>query len=394
MNQHLAIAIATAIACLTPSAAAQDECTNAIAVFDGTNGPYNIATATASPQPWHCGGLPNDLWFVYTATCCGNLTVDNCAPVFSMVTAIEVSDGTAGCGNLQMLSCLSSNCGWHTTVTVPVVPGQVLYIRIGCDQFSYASGIFDLHVACTPAAPVNDESTGAIAIAQGQNGPFRSFCASTSPQPWACANAGNDVWFAYQATATGPFTFRTCGSDFDTAMQVFDGSGGAGNLVSLGCNDNFCGYQSSVTAGLTNGATYYVRIGGIAGGQGHIQLEAWPGDGTRTIVAGTPACGTTTIALGGNPRRGFTVTVQLGNTVGPSLVGLGFGPFPNQTFCGCLVGHGWQVALFGSTLNFNIPNDASLIGVQVGAQGADFGGVGGCAQPNFTLTRTHQIVIG
>lgn len=94
---------------------------------------------------------------------------------------------------------------------------------------------------------------------------------------------------------------------------------------------------------------------------------------------------------------GDTIAV-LGNSrtpaVGPSLIGLGFGPYPAQTFCGCTIGHSWQAALFGTTVNFPIPNDAGLIGVQVGVQGADFGGTGGCATPNFTLTRTHQIVIG
>jgi hypothetical protein len=389
-----AVVVACFLSLLATSAHAQDECSSALPIVDGTNGPYNIATATASPQPWHCGGLPLDLWFVYTASCCGNLTVDNCAPVFSMMTAIELSDGTAGCGNLVMLDCQGSSCGYHATVTVPVVAGQVIYVRVGCDQYSYASGIFDLHVSCVAASPSNDECINATPIVQGQNGPYRSFCATTSALPWTCANVGADVWFSYQATASGPFTFRTCNSTFDTAMEVYDASAGCGNLVSLACNDNFCGYQSSATASLVQGQNYLVRVGGINGEQGLVRLEAWPGDGTRTIVAGTPGCGSTTIALGGNPYRGSSIFIQLGNTFGLSFIGLGFGPFPTQTVCGCQVGHGWHSVILGSTLNFNIPNVPYLIGVQVGAQGADLGGTGGCTSPNFTLTRTHQIVIG
>lgn len=395
--RHVAVfvALCATFPLLPSTAMAQDECASAVPIVDGINGPFNIAVATPSPGPMmNCGGMPNDLWFTYTATCCGNLTVDNCTPTFSMMNGLQIYDGAGGCGHLVSLGCTSMSCSYQSTLTVPVVQGQLLYVRVASDQYSYATGFFHLNVNCVPAAPGNDEVTGAIAISQGQNGPYRSFCATTSTPAWPCGNGADDVWFSFQAPSSGPFTFRTCTSDFDTTLQVFDGAGGPANLVSLGCNDNFCGYQSSVTATVTQGGTYYLRVGGANGSQGNIRLEAWPGDGTGTIVTGTPSCGATTINYGGLPRRGFTINIQVGNVIGPGVIGLGFGPFPTQTYCGCQFGHSWQALQLGTTLNFVIPNSAGLLGVMVGFQGADLGGTGGCVSPNFTLTRTHQIVIG
>lgn len=383
----------------TTLATAQDECSTAVTIIDGTNGPFDMLAATPSPQPHRCAnGNDLDLWFRYVVNCCGNFTVDNCTPAFSMDTSIEVYDGTAGCGNLRSLDCQGQSCSYQARVTVPVIPGQVLYIRVCTYATGYASNLFFLHAGCVPSTPFNDEATAALAIVQGQNGPYRSYCSTLSAQPWPCASVSGDVWFSYQATASGPFTFRTCGSTYDTAMQLFDGSAGPGNLVSMGCNDDFCGFQSSVTGTLSSGATYYLRVGGVsgsaAGSEGMISLEAWPGDGTRTVVVGAPGCGATTINVGGNPYHGSSLFVQLGNTTGPSFIGLGFGPYPSAQFCGCYVGHSWQVVSFGTTANIGLPNNPSLVGVQFGLQGADFGGTGGCTAPNFTLSSTRQVIIG
>src|SRR5690606_9575077 len=105
------------------------------------------------------------------------------------------------------------------------------------------------------------------------NGPFTNVGATTSAPAWPCATGGNDVWFSYVATATGSTIFRTCGAGYDTALQVFDGAGGCGALVSLGCNDDSCGLQSSLTIPTVMGTTYFVRVGGYNSATGTFPLE-------------------------------------------------------------------------------------------------------------------------
>tara|TARA_R110002096_G_scaffold100339_14_gene222447 strand:- start:3731 stop:5230 length:1500 start_codon:yes stop_codon:yes gene_type:complete len=109
-----------------------------------------------------------------------------------------------------------------------------------------------------------DECTDPKPVTVGSYGPYSTVGATSSlPAVWPCEpTAGNDVWFVAQANANGTATFDTCGSSFDTVLEVFDGTGGCGALVSLGCNDDSCGTRSLVTVNVTPGLLLYVRVGG------------------------------------------------------------------------------------------------------------------------------------
>jgi hypothetical protein len=134
----------------------------------------------------------------------------------------------------------------------------------------------------------NDDCGGAIAIANGLAGPYTNV-GSTTSFPWPCANGGNDVWFVYQSGAAGSLTIDLCGqATYDSALEIFDGAGGCGSLVSLGCNDDTCGLQSSVTAALPAPGLYYVRVGGFNGGTGSFSLNVnGPGGGSGVLASNT-----------------------------------------------------------------------------------------------------------
>jgi hypothetical protein len=118
----------------------------------------------------------------------------------------------------------------------------------------------------------NDECATAIALQNGQNGPYSSVGAFTSSPAWACASGANDVWFTYAATGTGTLTVSLCNqAGWDTALQVF--SGACTGLTSLGCNDDSCGTQSSLSVAVTAGQTYRIRVGGYAGATGSFNLS-------------------------------------------------------------------------------------------------------------------------
>jgi hypothetical protein len=57
-------------------------------------------------------------------------------------------------------------------------------------------------------------------------------------------------------------TIDLCGANYDSALQIFDGTAGCGSLVSVGCNDDSCGLQSSFTFTATACTPYYIRVGG------------------------------------------------------------------------------------------------------------------------------------
>ena len=113
----------------------------------------------------------------------------------------------------------------------------------------------------------NDECSSATALPVGSTA-FDTTAATTSSDPAGCSSAfGKDVWFSYTATSTSDVTFDTCGSSFDTVLEVYVGS--CGSLGYVTCNDNGCSLQSSITlTGFTPGLTVYLRVGGYNGADG------------------------------------------------------------------------------------------------------------------------------
>jgi hypothetical protein len=73
----------------------------------------------------------------------------------------------------------------------------------------------------------------------------------------------NDLWYCWTATASGPTVLATCTlSSIDTKIAVYAGCTPcpeAGGI--LGCNDDACGFESSVTFSAVAGQQYLLRIG-------------------------------------------------------------------------------------------------------------------------------------
>jgi hypothetical protein len=152
-----------------------------------------------------------------------------------------------------------------------------------------SSLLFSLTVAAFASQTLaqNDDCSNALPVVQGLNGPYSNFGALPSLPAWACTTTTtNDVWFAYVAPAAGALTVDTCsGASFDTLLEVFSGS--CGSLTSLGCNDDSCGLQSSVTVNVNASATYYIRVAGYSGAMGTFTLGVNGPLGTGVVATNT-----------------------------------------------------------------------------------------------------------
>jgi hypothetical protein len=146
------------------------------------------------------------------------------------------------------------------------------------------------------AAPANDNFAnrtrllGAIVSTSGNNDTATS--EASEPIHWAAGNGGKSVWWTWTAPNTGPATFSTAGSTFDTLLAVYTGN----TLTSLALvanNDNFGGgSSSSVSFNATAGTVYQIAVDG----------------------AGNPAAsGNLTLAVN-NPFPITTALVSLGAT--------------------------------------------------------------------------------
>lgn len=128
-------------------------------------------------------------------------------------------------------------------------------------------------LASVSAAQIpNDFCSNALPIVDGANGPYSNVGASLEIL-WPCASGDADLWFRYTATCTGAISFSTCDpqTNFDTALEIL--SDDCNNPISLACNDDSCGQQSTAIIPAVQGTSYLVRVGGYAGRQGSFQLN-------------------------------------------------------------------------------------------------------------------------
>jgi hypothetical protein len=182
----------------------------------------------------------------------------------------------------------------------------------------------------------NDDCSGAIFVTQGLNGPFTNVGSSTSVPAWPCGAGDNDVWFVYIAPGAGSLTADTCtGTNYDSTIEIFDGAAGCGSLVSLGCNDDSCALQSSLTVpSVTTGGTYYIRVGGFGGATGTFSLNINGPSGTGTVATNT-TIGTGCIRKFASFYENFVSAAgfDLNNTAmtllptSPGYIGLGIGTY-------------------------------------------------------------------
>jgi subtilisin-like proprotein convertase family protein len=176
---------------------------------------------------------------------------------------------------------------------------QVRYIPangyIGIDLFTYivSDGMDSPEATVTVHVgelPFPDECATAQPVANGM-WEFSTIEGTTSTDPFDEAQCEgtylgvmtNDVWFSYEACATGSMTVSTCDLvDFDTDLVVYEGD--CNLMTQISCNgdgDGCGGYSSILTTNVTEGSMYMIRVGGwgdTSMGSGELLIDGPEGD--------------------------------------------------------------------------------------------------------------------
>lgn len=248
-----------------PRGPGADDCANATAASDGAN-PFD--TTSALPDgPTHtaaecqvAGNLHNNVWFTYTATCTGLLTVTTCEELGGSAdydTRVAVYSGT--CGSLTLLGCNDDDafnaCGgapnYHSTVQVLVTSGTTYRISVGgFDDFEIGTG--SLFISC------NGNPSGACCLGDGT-------CQEVATDV-DCASLGG-LWNGYDSTCaettcpcgqvvySNPYT----GGFFYTFVGVGNNVGNGMNLASG--NRALCRIDTLVrNATAPAGTPYQLRV--------------------------------------------------------------------------------------------------------------------------------------
>ncbi|MBP7745815.1 MAG: hypothetical protein KA383_06745 [Phycisphaerae bacterium] len=119
---------------LSYAAPANDACASATPVSDGTTLFSNCGATTDGPdEPAACDffgytQIDADTWYLYTASCTGDLTVSLCGSTYD--TKLAVYSGCPTNGG-TILACNDDYCAYQSQVTFPAVASTSYLIRIG-----------------------------------------------------------------------------------------------------------------------------------------------------------------------------------------------------------------------------------------------------------------------
>jgi len=106
---------------------------------------------------------------------------------------------------------------------------------------------------------------------------FDTSAASTGPEHQSeslCYSFGTsgidvDVWFKWTSSAGGVASMTTCnGTSGDTKVGAYDDTGGCPTGSAIACNDDSCGFQSTVSFASTPGNAYVIQLGAFPGSSG------------------------------------------------------------------------------------------------------------------------------
>ena len=292
-----------------------DNCANPISVTDGTMAFSNIgATTDGIAHPLTCSensysDIGSDVWFRYTATCTGQLTVDLCNSTYD--TKVAVYNGCGRCPvESEPIACNDDFCSLRSFAQVAVTQGHCYLIRVGGYQGAQGQGSLRLECdaptetgacclddvcaqttneptclgldgdwfegetcpgfACPGAVPPNDACDDAIRIFTGI--PYNGSTVNATGSDISSCEQGDtaDVWHFWTADCTGLLDVDTSGSSFDTSLAAFNACGG----TQLACDeDQGTGLTAKIrNLQVTQGTSYYFRVAGRLGTVGTYQI--------------------------------------------------------------------------------------------------------------------------
>ncbi|MGD2017245.1 MAG: hypothetical protein PVJ89_03965 [Planctomycetota bacterium] len=308
---------ALCVAGVASAQATNDTCATAAAAPLGSTAFDTTTAIDEGTIPFNCAaGGGADVWFSYTAATTDDIIFDLCGSSYD--TALTLYSGS--CSALNEIACNDDSCGLQSSITATsVAVGNVYLVRIA--GFNGGTGFGTLNIAEQAPPPGTGNDTCATATALTLNTPVATDTTTAVDEGlfWNCAGTGAaDIWYSITSSSTNDLVIELCGSSYDTALEVYDGTCSALNLIE--CNDDSCGLQSSITVGgVAAGTTYYVRVGGWNGSTGFGTINV-----SEQVPPPPPApnCAETTYANNNGGAAGGAVYFDITVSQAISIAGL------------------------------------------------------------------------
>ena len=246
---------------------------------------------------WATGGTRDTDWFKFSTGATNQKVV--WSAVSELPVALYILSTTTGtpptCANASVYALGFASCNSPGAAEAILPSNGIYYLFIGPGNLlgaiydGYPCGTTNggneyratLTISAAPAAPANDNCTGAINITANINGtdvtgdtlaantdstgPFDTCYSPSSRVP-------KSVWYKFTAPANGSVTIGLCPSNpnyglYDGVMALYSGTS-CTTLTQLICNDDSCDvsaappyYPKIVRTGLTPGTMYYFQFG-------------------------------------------------------------------------------------------------------------------------------------
>ena len=256
---------------------ANNNCANAEAVGNVTNKYFNTNEATydGPTASGRCMYSP-DIWYCYTATCDGEVTVSLNGSAYD--TKLAVYDECECPATLsRIIDCNDDYYGLYSRCVFQATCGNQYLIQVGGYQTKVGEGKITISCDGTPCSGgSNDDCENATPINEVTNLAFDTTDATNDGSDGHIT--GPNIWYCYTATCTGDVTISLCGSSYDTALCVYDGCNCENPGVPAYNDDDpsgDCGVQAVYTIqNVKAGDKYLIEIGGYENdaGQGILNI--------------------------------------------------------------------------------------------------------------------------
>lgn len=263
-----------------PAPPVNDECANAVALTinpdtncgNVTSGTTSGGTSSGVALGACTGTADDDVWYKFTATSTSHTyQLKNIVSVGTSASTSLYSQVFSGvCGTLTSTTCITSNTNF--TLLSGLTVGQTYYVRIynsnANSGASLYSNTFDICIGTLPAAPSNDECSGAVSLTVNAGltcatpvaGTTLSATNSSVPVGTCTGTADDDVWYSFTATGAAHTVLLSnivaSGTSTSTSLYTQIFSGACGTLTSIKCGTT----ATTSLTGLTAGQVYYVRV--------------------------------------------------------------------------------------------------------------------------------------
>lgn len=242
----LAVAAVAALGSIAAAQPANDTCATAQVISSGFTSFDTTGAATEGLlAPASCGfgadaQIRHDIWFRYTASCTGLVTVDACGAQFD--SRLAVYRGACPSVPGDVIACNDDACGQGSSVTFPGTAGTVFLIRLG--GVGEEQGPGTLLVSCPPD---NDDCAHATTLCMAGPVILGTLVGSTPDGSADCGGAFGtaDVWYSYTAPIALNLFVDTCGTNdlggidhgMDTVLSLHTGCPGT-EENRIVCNDD------------------------------------------------------------------------------------------------------------------------------------------------------------